>query len=103
QRFFAFAMGQQDAQKLRQTFSVNWLLYAAIAVIALLVLQTIGLWFVTNHLSIPDGRRLAALSAYHMVSLGFVTSIFTSPFIAILIAHEDMHLYALISVVEAIL
>lgn len=103
QRFFSFALGQQDEQKLKQTFSVNWLLYAAMALIALLLLETIGLWFVTEHLVIPDGRVLAALNTYHMLALGFIATLFASPFIAILIAHEDMHLYALISVIEAVL
>lgn len=103
QRFFSFAMGQHDTEKLKQIFSVNWLLYAAIALAALIILQSIGLWFVTDHLHIPEERTVAAVNLYHMVVLSFVFSIFASPFIAILIAHEDMHLYALISVVEALL
>lgn len=103
QRFFSFAMGQQDREKLKQTFSVNWLLYAAIAVLAFAILQSIGLWFVTEHLSIPEHRADAAISLYQMVVLSFVASIFSSPFIAILIAHEDMHLFALISVLDAVL
>lgn len=101
QRFFSFAMGQQDTEKLKQIFSVNWLLYAAIALLALIILQSIGLWFVTDHLHIPEERSVAAVNLYHMVVFSFVASIFASPFIAILIAHEDMSLYALISVFEA--
>ncbi|MCP9338555.1 MATE family efflux transporter [Stutzerimonas xanthomarina] len=103
QRFFAYAIGQQDDLKLKQTFSVNWVLYLAIGLIALLLLQTIGLWFVTEELNLPTDRRLAALHVYQLVALGFVASILASPFIAILIAHEDMHLYALVSVIEAVL
>lgn len=103
QRFFSFAMGQQDSEKLKQTFSVHWLLYAAIALLAFAILQSIGLWFVTEHLSIPEHRADAAVSLYQMVVLSFVASIFSSPFIAILIAHEDMHLFALISVIDAVL
>jgi len=103
QRFFSFAMGQEDDLKLKQTFSVNWLLYAVIALIAFIILQSVGLWFVTEHLKIPEGRFEAAVSLYQMVALSFVFSIFSSPFIAIIIAHEDMHLYAFISVVAVIL
>lgn len=102
QRFFSFTMGQQDSDKLKQTFSVNWLLYVAIAVLAFVVLQSIGLWFVTEHLAIPENRVDAAVSLYQMVVLSFVAYIFSSPFIAIFIAHEDMQLFALISVVHAL-
>ncbi|GIC34082.1 polysaccharide biosynthesis protein [Vibrio cholerae] len=103
QRFFSFAMGAKDTVKLKQTFSVNLAMYACIALIAYALFQTIGLWYIQEHLKIPDGRFNASLELYHYVSLSFVFSIFTAPFIAILIAHEDMHLYALLSVVDAIL
>lgn len=103
QRFFSFAMGKNDDVQLKQTFSVNLIMYVAIAVLAYTVLQTLGLWYVTEHLKIPADRFEAALTLYHYVSLSFVFSIFTAPFIAILIAHEDMHLYAMISVLDAIL
>lgn len=62
QRFFSFAMGQQDRGKLKQTFSLNWLLYAAIAALAFfIVLQSIGLWFVTEYLAIAENRTDTAV------------------------------------------
>lgn len=103
QRFFSFAMGQKDPLKLKQTFSVNLIMYAAVALIAYTLLQSIGFWYVSDYLKIPDDRFNAAIELYHYTSLSFVFSIFTAPFIAILIAHEDMHLYAMISVIDAVL
>ena len=103
QRFFSFAMGQKDPEKLKQTFSINLAMYAVMALVAYVLLQTLGLWYIQGHLKIPDERYSAAVQLYHYTSLSFVFSIFTAPFIAILIAHEDMHLYALISVVDAVL
>ena len=103
QRFFSFAMGKQDIEELKQTFSVNWLLYAAVALVAFIILQSIGLWFVTEQLNIPEHRTEVAISLYQMVVLSFVASIFSSPFIAIIIAHEDMHIFAFISVVDTVL
>ena len=103
QRFFSYAMGRNDEVQLKQTFSVNLIMYIAIAVFGYTILQTLGLWYVTEHLKIPEDRFEAAFTLYHYVSLSFVFSIFTAPFIAILIAHEDMHLYAMISVIDAVL
>ena len=103
QRFFAFALGQKDQEKLNKTFSANWLLYALIALVILLTLETVGFWYVSEHLSIPHDRITAAKTLYHFVVASFVLSVLSSPFMAIVIAHEDMHLYALISIIEAIL
>ncbi|HCH7934579.1 MULTISPECIES: lipopolysaccharide biosynthesis protein [Providencia] len=103
QRFFSFALGENDSSKLKKTFSVNLIMYAAIALLAYMLLQTIGLWYIKEYMKIPDSRFSAALELYHYTSLSFIFSIFTAPFIAILIAHEDMQIYAFISVIDAIL
>ena len=81
QRFFSFAMGQKDPEKLKQTFCVNLVMYAAMALVAYMLLQTIGLWYVSEYLKIPDERFSAAVDLYRYTSLSFVFSIFTAPFI----------------------
>lgn len=103
QRFFSFALGEKNSSKLKKTFSVNLIMYAAIALLAYMLLQTIGLWYIKEYMKIPDARFSAALELYHYTSLSFIFSIFTAPFIAILIAHEDMQVYAFISVIDAVL
>ena len=101
QRFFSFAIGQEDSDKLNKVFSVNLLIYIAIAIIAFILLETIGTWFINQQLKIPPERFEAARWVYHFSVLTFIATIFTAPFMAIIIAHEDMQIYAYISVVEA--
>ncbi len=101
QRFFSFALGQDDFNRLKKTFTVNWLIYGAIAVIAFMLLETVGLWFVKNQLRVPPERFEAACMVYHFSALMFIATIFSTPFKAIIIAHEDMQIYAYISIVEA--
>ncbi|MDR1504180.1 MAG: oligosaccharide flippase family protein [Prevotella sp.] len=103
QRFFSFALGQSDADKLNRTFSINLLIYVVIAIIALVLLETIGLWFVNEKLHVPPERYEAAQFIYHFSVLTFLATIFTAPFMAIIIAHEDMQIYAYVSILEAIL
>lgn len=103
QRFFSFALGKNDEEKLKKTFSVNLLIYVAIAVIALILLETVGLWFIKNHLIIPLSRFDAAIWVYHFSVLMFIATILATPFMAIIIAHEDMQLYAYISIVEVVM
>lgn len=103
QRFFSFALGRNDTLQLRKIFSVNIFIYIVIALIAVLILETVGLWFINVHLDIPEGRFDSALVIYHFAVFTFVASILTSPFTAIIIAHEDMQIYAYVSIMEAVL
>lgn len=103
QRFFSFALGQNNTHKLKKTFSVNLIIYAGIAILALLLLETIGLWYIKEQLHIPQGRFNAVIWIYHFSVLTFLAAIFTTPFMAIIIAHEDMQIYAYVSIIEALL
>jgi O-antigen/teichoic acid export membrane protein len=103
QRYFSFALGENDLEKLEKIFSVNFIIYIAIALFAFILLETVGLWFVSHLLKIPPDRLEAAQLIYHFSALTFVFTIFTAPFMAIIIAHEDMQIYAYVSIVEAAL
>lgn len=103
QRFFSFALGQRDFDKLKSTFSVNLIIYAAIAVVALILLETVGLWFVNEKLNVPPERFESACWIFHFSVFMFISTIISTPFMAIIIAHEDMQIYAYVSIIEAIM
>lgn len=103
QRFFAFALGKNDLNALKTTFTVNWILYAVIAIVAWIAMETVGLWFVNEHLQVPEERFSAASTLYHLSIFTLIAGVFTSPFMAIMIAHEDMHIYAFASITEALM
>lgn len=103
QRYFSYALGRKDSASLQKNFSVNLVLYLMIALSTLLILESLGLWFLDDRLAIPAGRLEAAKALYHFATVGFVFSAFTSPFMAIMIAHEDMHVYSLLTALEALM
>lgn len=103
QRFFSFALGKNDLEKLKRIFTVNLIIYLGIAVVALVMLETAGYWFVVERLKIPEYRFNSAVYLYHFSVFTFLITILTTPFRAIIIAHEDMHIYAYVSIIEAIL
>ena len=100
QRFFSFAIGEKNHNLLKKMFSVNLTLYCVVAMIVFIALQTVGLWFVKTQLEVPDGRFEAAKALYQYAALTFMVSVITTPFMAIIMAHEDMKLYAYISIIE---
>lgn len=103
QRFFSYALGEGDQGRLDRIFCVNLVVYAGIAVFAILLLETVGLWFVHDKLNVPPDRLDSVVLLFHLSVASFICTIFSSPFMAIIIAHEDMQLYAYISIVDTAL
>ena len=103
QRFFSFYLGQNNQQKLKQVFSVNNIIYLILVAIVFLLLETIGLWFIKNELSIPAGREDAVHFIFQFSILTFVANMLASPFRAAINAHEDMQIYAYLSILDVVL
>lgn len=103
QRYFSFDLGKKDYEQLKKTFSVSFTIYVLIALVVVLLAETVGLWFVYNKLVIPPERVQAARWIYQASIVSFVFTILTTPYMASIIAHEDMTIYAYVSIVEVIL
>jgi O-antigen/teichoic acid export membrane protein len=103
QRFFAFELGRNDTLQLKRIFSLTITIYAIIAVVVLLLGETIGLWFLNNKLIIPVERINAANWIYQFSILSFLATMMTIPYEAAIIAHENMDVYAYVSIIEVVL
>ena len=103
QRYFAYALGKKDKTLLYSTFSMNMLIYIVISLVVLLLLQGPGLLYVKEYLVIPEERYESALVLYQYSAFSFLFNITVAPFVAIIIAHEDMRIYAIASIFEALM
>src|SRR5450759_3781385 len=100
QRFFAFELGRNDVLKLKQTFSLTITINIIIGAIVLLLAETIGLWFVNTQMVIPAERLDAANWIYQFSIFSFLITILIIPYIAVIIARENMAIYAYLSIIE---
>jgi O-antigen/teichoic acid export membrane protein len=104
QRYFSFELGRGgDYTQLRKIFSLIFTVYVLIGILILLLAETIGIWFVNNKLVIPDDRIEAARLIYQFAILSFLLTMITTPYMASVIAHENMNVYAYASIIETIL
>jgi O-antigen/teichoic acid export membrane protein len=103
QRFLSIEIGNGNFEQLRKVFSLSLMIYAFFALLVILLSETIGLWFVTNKLNLPSHRRTSALWVYHFSIISLAFTFLTMPYMATIIAHENMNIYAYISVAEAVL
>lgn len=101
QRYFSYDLGKNDAEHLKTTFSVTFQIYVLIALVIVALAETLGLWFVNTKLVIADGRMTAANWIFQAAIVSFLLSLITTPYMASIIAHENMSVYAYVSIVEA--
>jgi O-antigen/teichoic acid export membrane protein len=102
-RFYSCAIGEKDPDKQNAVFNTSLLIYLIIAIAVVVLAETAGLWFLKNKIVIPGSRFNAALWIYQFAILSFVITILSIPFSSMVIAHENMKLYAMISLVDCIL
>jgi len=103
QRYFAFELGKEDYVRLKKVFSISFIVYVGIALVVLLLAETLGLWFLNTQMTIPPGRMEAANWIYQFSILSFLVTIVTIPYNAVIIAREKMGIYAYVSIIEAAL
>lgn len=103
QRFLTFEIGKNDLVKLKQTFSTAMLIHIALAIFILIIGETIGLWFLYEKMNIPSDRFDAAFWAYQFAIFSTMSTVIQVPYNALIIAHERMHIFAYISILEAVL
>lgn len=100
QRFYSYAIGENDNLGIRQVYSSSINVYLVFALVIVLLSETIGLWFLNTHLNIPEYRIGAANWVYHFSILSFVFLILQTPFSSAVLAYENMGFYAVISLAE---
>lgn len=104
QRFFAYEFGKNsnDSNK-KYLFSTIFFTYLALSIIVIIVLETAGVWFLQNKMTIPEGRENAAMWVFQFALLSFIFSLLANPYQAMIIAKERMGIYAYISIADVIL
>lgn len=102
-RFITYDLGIGDMPTMKRTFGNIVTIHLLLAVIILILGETIGLWFVLNKLQIPENRMTAALWVYQFSIFSFMLSIVSVPYNATIIAHERMKAFAYITIVDAVL
>ena len=103
QRFLNYELGRKNLEKARTYFSTSVNIHALLALIFLLLAETVGLWFVNSYINIPEGKMYAANWVYQFSIIATVFHIISAPYNAAIIAHERMSVYAYISILEVLL
>ena len=102
-RFLTYTLGKGDLDRLKLVFSTSVLIQIVLAVLIIVTLEVLGLWFLNTQLKIPEGRLSAANWVFHLSVLSFAINLISVPYNAAIIAHEKMNAFAYIGILETML
>lgn len=102
QRFLNVEMVAENGD-LKAVFRTSLTIHLLIAILILVLAETVGLWLLNAKINIPEGREFAANIIYQTTIVSLCVSMIEIPFSADIIAHEKMTFFAVISVLDAVL
>ena len=102
QRFISIAMGKDDMENARDSFSVSVKLSRKLSLLVFIGMETIGLWFVFTQMNCPESRFTAMLIVYQLAIINFILTLLQVPYLAVVLAYEKMNIFAFVTVAEAL-
>lgn len=103
QRFLGIDIGKGDGVALGKTFNATLVAHAVIAVLVVVLGESLGLWALKHVLNIPESRFDAAVNVLHLSIATTVALILRTPYNALIIARQKMWFFSATSVLEALL
>ncbi len=103
QRFYNYEIGKNGEKNIGSVFTHAIIIQIVIAVIILILAESVGLWYLYKIMIIPTNRLDAAFWIYQFSLLSLLFVVFSVPFSAAVMAYEKMDFFAITTIIDAIL
>lgn len=103
QRFLSYELGKNNGGGVNIIFSMAMNIHVLFTMVIVIVMETVGIWFVNNVLNIPEARMFAANVVFQFSIATFCINMLRIPYNAVIFSHERMNVYAIMSIAEAVL
>lgn len=102
-RYITFELGTGNHERLKQIFSSALFIQILICLVIIAIGATVGVWFITSKMEIPNGNYGAAYWVFAFSIASFCLTLLSVPYNADLIAHEKMATFSYVSIIEVTL
>ena len=102
-RFYNYEIGKGENGNLTIVYNTALLIQFIIALFLCLFLETVGLWYINNHMVIPEEKLDVANIIYHISVASLAFTVIQAPFTAAVLSFEKMDFYAVVSVLDVVL
>ena len=99
-RFLTFELGTGNRERLRLIFSTSLMIHVALAIIVVILFETLGIWFLNNKMTIPPERMVAARVVFQTSVVSFIFGLLIVPFNASIVSHEKLGAFAFFGIFE---
>lgn len=100
-RFLTFGLGEGNMDKLKRIFSTSVNIHVVLAIVVVLAVETLGVWFLNHRMTIPLERMEAANWVLQCSVVVFAIGLFSVPYNSAIIAHEKMSAFAYMTIFDA--
>ena len=103
QRFVTYELGRGREGNVSGVFSTSLTLLILFSAVLVILLEVGGLWMLNHRLNIPAESLPAAQWVFQFTVVTFVANMLAIPYNALVIAHERMSAFAVISILQVVL
>lgn len=101
-RFITFALGKGDLEYQKRVFSTAVNIHIVLAIVVVIAIETVGVWFLNNRLNIPSDRLYAANWVLQCSVISFALGLFSVPYNSSIYAHERISTFAWFTIYDAV-
>lgn len=100
-RFMNIEMGKADGQPDRM-FNICHTVHLGGAALILLILETIGIWYIRTKLNVPPGKEADAMFVFQVSTIVACLGIANVPFQSLFTVHEKFGIVAIVDIVNTL-
>lgn len=97
-RFLSVAIGKGDIKEINKIFNVNFTVFLGSAVLFLIIVLPVGLWYINNFVNY-DGPIENAIMVFVFTIIGSLATIIAMPYNGLLMAKERFFLFSIVDVI----
>lgn len=101
-RFITFELGKGNKDRLKRVFSTSINIQFILIAFIVVLMETIGLWFLNYKMVISAERLTAANWVFQFSVFTFAMNLWSVPYNAAIIAHEKMSAFAYIGILDSL-
>ena len=101
-RFVSYAIGEKNEKLCNETYSTIRITVLILALAFFLFGETIGTWFVSTQMEMPEERTASAMICFQCMLMSSVFNTLIIPYNALIIGYEMMDAYAYISIADSL-
>ena len=103
QRFYNFETSKHGELGTSSVYTLSLVIQLVLGLVVLILLETLGLWYVNNVMVIPSDRVVAANVLFQISSISLVLLVLGIPYSAAILSFEKMDYYAFVGIIDVVL